>query len=84
MRKQVFDFLGAGEQSNLFQGTKEQVPPPLIPSSGRASTVKTRPSSAVRPPLFLAKKGFSRTTYFRPNMPFCLGHFFIFLLTFLP
>ena len=28
IRKQVFDFWGAGEQANLFQGTNEQAPPP--------------------------------------------------------
>ena len=27
IRKQIFDFWGTGEQANLFQGNKEQVPP---------------------------------------------------------
>ena len=26
-QQQIFDFWGAGEQANLFQGTREQVPP---------------------------------------------------------
>ena len=29
LRKQIIDFWGTGEQANLFQGTREQVPPPL-------------------------------------------------------
>ena len=27
IRKQIFDFLGTGEQANLFQGKREKVPP---------------------------------------------------------
>ena len=34
IRKQIFDFLGAGEQANLFQGNKGTGTPP-----GRASLI---------------------------------------------
>ena len=65
IRKQIFDFLGTGEQANLFQGNKGTGPPP-----GRASWMYAVPEDRDRCPV---------ATYIHTcftNLIICPGHTF--------